>query len=80
MEYELVKYILNNEMYDDDGNSIEELHQLISDHESDTRGLERELAHMAAVMSAQDYRLDKLNSELLCVKKELAICKEANND
>jgi hypothetical protein len=73
LEYELVKYILNKELYDDSGNSIEELHQLISDYESDTRGLERELAHMAAVVAEQDYRIDMLTAELNCVKEELAI-------
>jgi uncharacterized coiled-coil protein SlyX len=80
MEYELVKYILNNELYDDDGNSIEELHKRLAAYESDTQLQENRIAHMSEVIRVQGYKLDRLNQELLCAEKELAACKEANND
>jgi hypothetical protein len=80
VEYELVKYILNNKLYDDAGNSVEGLHQRIAAYESDTRRLEKEMAHMAEVIRVQDYKLDRLKQELLCVEKELTACKETNND
>jgi uncharacterized coiled-coil protein SlyX len=79
MEYELVKYILNKELYDDDGNSIEDLEQRIDDYEYDLREKERELAHMAAIIVEQDYKLDQPNDDLFCIKKELAAYKEENN-
>jgi uncharacterized coiled-coil protein SlyX len=78
-EYELVKYILNKELYDDDGNSIEDLEQRIAAYESDTCRLEKEIAHMSEVIRVQDYKLDRLKQELLYAEKELAACKETSN-
>jgi uncharacterized coiled-coil protein SlyX len=80
VEYELVKYILNNELYDADGNSIEELHQRIADYEYDLQKQEREIAHMAAIIDEQDYRIDQLNDDLFCIEEELATYKEANSE
>jgi uncharacterized coiled-coil protein SlyX len=80
MEYELVKYILNKELYDDDGNSVEDLEQRIAAYESDTQRQENVIAHMSGVIRTQGYKLDRLNQELLCVEKELATYKEMNND
>jgi uncharacterized small protein (DUF1192 family) len=79
VEYELVKYIMNNEIHDDDGNSVEELHQRIADYESDIRKQELDITHMAAVIREQDSRIALLTAELDRVKKELAICKGASN-
>jgi uncharacterized coiled-coil protein SlyX len=79
-EYELVKYILNKELYEDDGNSIEELHQRLAAYEGDTQLQENRIAHMSEVIRTQGYKLDRLKQELLCVEKELAACKERNND
>lgn len=73
-EYELVKYILNNELYDDDGNSIEELEDRIDAYECDTQRQEREIAHMAAVIDKQGYTIDRLNSLLHDTREELALC------
>jgi uncharacterized coiled-coil protein SlyX len=80
VEYELVKYILNNELYDDDGNSVEDLEQRIAAYESDTQSQENVIAHLSEVMRVQGYKLDQLNQELLCVEKELATYKETNSD
>jgi len=64
VEYALVKYILNNEVYDDDGATIDDLHKRLEVHEEHIDELENEVESLQQQIEENDVTIDKLREEL----------------